>query len=281
MVRYAVSLLLIAITACGTATAETLRELPAGRRYRLIARGDHDARRPAPVLFALHAFDTDPTNLERRWGLRELAVERRGWLLAVPEGLRNSHGQPFWNATRACCDSERQAPEDLAYLRAVLADIRGRYAVDTTRVFAFGVSNGGFMAQRWACEPGGGLTGIVSVSGAGPGPDDPACAPNARLRVLHVHGDADGVVRYAGGAMNAPHPSARESVSAFLVPNGCAHDRAPVREPRRGLFEISTVEETWACPKGKLALWTVPEGGHQLRMGIGFTERTLEFLEAP
>jgi polyhydroxybutyrate depolymerase len=260
---------------------EQSRRLPdSARGYRLHVRSDHDAKQPATVLLALHAFKTDPRVLPERWALVEHAVEKRGWLLVVPEGNRNSRGDPYWNASKACCDVEQKNPDDIGYLDDVLADIRRRYEVDATRVFALGVSNGGFMAHAWACRPESGLTAIASISGAAPGPSDPPCAPGRPVSVLAVHGDRDEVVAFDGGTFHDhPHPSVRKGLEAWLEPAGCARNAEPIKAAHPALFQITTDDETWRCPKARLAQWTVPGGEHRLKLGVAFTARVLDFLE--
>ena len=63
-------------------------------------------------------------------------------------------------------------------------------------IYVTGVSNGGGMAARAACELADRLAAAAPVAG-GYG-TLPACRPSRPLPVLEVHGTGDGVVPYAG-----------------------------------------------------------------------------------
>jgi polyhydroxybutyrate depolymerase len=133
------------------------------------------------------------------------------------------------------------------------------------------------MAHAWACEDEQGPRAIASISGGAPGPADPPCRPTRSVSVLQVHGDADAVVRYEGGRMHEVHPSARDGLAPWIAADGCALPPAELRRFR--ILEPELVATEWTCSRGRVALWTVPGGGHQLRLGLGFAARTLDFLE--
>jgi polyhydroxybutyrate depolymerase len=269
---------LVFLAACSPSTKKSTYELREfGRAYSVVARVDHDPKRAAPVVISLHAYATETGVLESKLELAEVAVRDRGYLLVVPRGTSDSKGAPFWNATRACCDAERREPNDIGYLVAVLSDVRKRYAVDPKRVIAIGLSNGGFMAYRWACTPGSDLSGIISISGAGLDASDPSCAPSRPVSVLGVHGDDDDVVRFGGGVMNgASHPSAEASVAALATRDGCAKVPTPTPVAGAGLV-LRGVH--WKCPSAAAGLWVVPGGGHRLAVGARLLERALDFVD--
>jgi len=230
------------------------------------------------VLFALHAYATDPGVLVRAYALARRAVAKRGFILVVPEGIRDADGKPFWNASAACCGTGRQRPDDVEYLHRVLEDLRRRAAVDPERVYAIGVSNGAFMAHRWACAPSGDLRAIVSVSGAAQGPDDPACTPSVPVSVLHIHGDADQTVRYTGGgADGARYPSAPESVEFWRSANGCRREATVTR--RRSFPFGSLRVDSWSGPRARVVLWTVDGGAHHMPWLRFHAEEMFNFLE--
>jgi polyhydroxybutyrate depolymerase len=284
-VRIAASLVLVALVAWVVrACDEDVRELSfveavSRRSYRVVVRDDHDRTRPTGVLFALHAYATAPELLVNRYRLIERAVAWRGLMLVVPEGKRDQLGNLSWNASKACCGRGERA-NDLAYLRGVLSDLRKRFAVDGQRVFAIGVSNGGFMAHRWACEPGGDLVAIVSIAGAAPGPDDPPCAPSRPVSVLQVHGAADEVIEYAGGARyRERYPSARESVLTWVERNEM-DPRAFELTYGRSIMLESIRRETWRAKRGtRVALWSVDGGDHLLRSMWFEAGEMIQFLQ--
>jgi polyhydroxybutyrate depolymerase len=272
--------LLCAVFASWLRVREAIYSEPASaRRYRVVTRANHDALKPTPVLFVLHAYATAPDVVVRGFGLELLAVRMRGMILVVPQGRRDAAGNYAWNAARACCGAGEARPDDLTYLRSVLADVKRHYAVDSKRVLAFGVSNGGFMAHRWACSAAGELTAIASISGSGPGVQDPPCTPSAPVSVLQIHGDADEVIAYAGGRGrdDEAYPSARSALVPYLRAAGLGMT-AHVREERSLLFSAIRKEE-WANERARISLWTVLGGGHRLFSAHTSVLEILDFLQ--
>jgi polyhydroxybutyrate depolymerase len=261
----------------GTSTA-LLKEPDSARSFRVITRAGHERSEPAPILFALHAYALAPDLFVWRSLLELLAVKARGIILVVPQGTRDSAGRYFWNASAACCGAELQRPDDLAYLQHVLDEVRRRFTVDSAQVFALGVSNGGFMAHRWACLPDTPLTAIASISGAAPGAQDPPCTPSKPISVLQIHGDADEVIAYGGGRMrDAEYPSARDSLAPYLT---VAQIRAAPRVHRTDSVFFGTIrKQDWSAPEARISLWTVEHGRHQLRAAQARALEVLDFLQ--
>ncbi|MBL9037642.1 MAG: hypothetical protein JNG84_03905, partial [Archangium sp.] len=71
-------------------------------------------------------------------------------MVVLPDGLVDSLGYRFWNATPACCNLENQAVDDVAYLTSVLDAVEAEVRIDPARVYFTGHSNGGFMSFRMA-----------------------------------------------------------------------------------------------------------------------------------
>src|SRR3974377_713752 len=58
---------------------------------------------PVPLVVGLHGYGSNSTQLADYFGLIDQA-QRRGFLLALPDGTVDSSGAQFWNATDACCN---------------------------------------------------------------------------------------------------------------------------------------------------------------------------------
>jgi polyhydroxybutyrate depolymerase len=269
-----------ALAACESSVRKAAFIEPAsGRRYSVFTRHRGDPGPPSPVLFAFHAYATDPEVLVRAYALERRAVARRGWILVVPEGTRDADGQLSWNASAACCGTGLDRPDDVGFLHRVLEELRRHSAVDPGRVYAIGESNGAFMAHRWACAAAGDLRAIVSISGAAPGPDDSPCAPTMPVSVLQIHGDQDQLIRFEGGRFGrGRYPSARESVETWRRLDLC--EPTPRTARRWRLLLGASRVESWSCPRALVALWTVEGGAHYIPRLRFSAEEMLDFLTA-
>jgi polyhydroxybutyrate depolymerase len=153
-----------------------------------------------PLLIALHGGTGTGMNMAATSRLVQLGIER-GIVIAFPEG---SGALQTFNAGACCGSAQAGNVDDVAFVRALIDDVRGRDAIDPVRVYATGFSNGGMMAHRLACALADRIAGVAPVGG-GSGQFDRlltqyyACAPTRPIPVLHIHGMNDRNYPYAGG----------------------------------------------------------------------------------
>ena len=238
-----------------------------------------------PLLLVLHGFGVSSGLLIAKAGLNRVADQRKFAYLA-PEGARDAQGRPFWNSGKSCCDLEHQQTEDVRRLRELLAANLTHASIDPKRVFVIGYSNGGFMAQRLACDIGDRIAGVVSVAGAAPSPDVP-CVQSSPLAVLEIHGDADPVVHYQGGTVFdrtdvEAHVSALDTVKYWAQRLSC---RGPLREVNRldlepNVPERETLVQSFADCRGAVELWTVRGGGHYVALQPPALDAIWSFVQA-
>lgn len=102
---------------------------------------------PRPALLAMHGGAGTAMGMAASSQLTKFAQERQIYAVFVEGGgaLQTFNGG-------ACCGTA-QSPniDDVAFARAVIADVRANYSIDPARTFATGFSNGGNMAHRLAC----------------------------------------------------------------------------------------------------------------------------------
>ena len=225
----------------------------------------YDPEVPVPLLVVLASFGTPGTEELTYTGLGDL-VEDEGILVVAPDGSLNDAGEHFWNATDACCADPGSDVDDVAYLGSLIEEISAQWNVDPTRVFAFGHSNGGFMAYRLACDRADLVVAVVSLAGA-TWSDTTACDPSQDVSVLQIHGTDDDVVRYEGGRFAVPFPGAMETVATWATYDGCTGDLVPdtgqidIDEDVAGID--TSVSRHMGCPQGIDAeLWTIEGGSH-------------------
>ena len=147
-----------------------------------------------PLIVSLHGYGGDSSYQTTYVPLHE-RVNTDGFALLLPNGIRDSEGNRFWNPTDECCDSAKGGQDDVAYLTELVA--RAEEVMDFGPVYFFGYSNGGFMSYHIACKGLPGLRAVASLAGTSY-VEDSSCEGTSPVSVLHVHGTADDVIRFEG-----------------------------------------------------------------------------------
>jgi polyhydroxybutyrate depolymerase len=171
----------------------------------LFAPGPASSPRPLVVLLhgnggtaAMLMGEGDERAPFRQW----LALaDRAKWLVAVPDGTVSAgpKGTRGWNDCRGDA-ATNPTVDDVAFIEQLIAGIDAQYAVDRSRVFIAGHSNGGNMALRMAIERPQVVRAVAAVAASMPAKSE--CAPPARfVPVLLINGTADSVMPYRGGAV--------------------------------------------------------------------------------
>jgi polyhydroxybutyrate depolymerase len=150
--------------------------------------------RPAPLLLVFHGGGGHDYNMPRFTGFDRLA-DSRGFIVAYPESA-NTH----WNDTRALSPAD-----DVAFVRALIAYLERAYPVDPARVYATGISNGGFFSQRLACDLSPQIAAVASVAATMPETLVPVCHPSHPVSILFMQGTADPLVHIEGGNVARTH----------------------------------------------------------------------------
>ncbi|GAA1476378.1 PHB depolymerase family esterase [Nocardioides aestuarii] len=286
-------LLALLLGGCGTARDQRPHEGPQTsgttvvldvdhRPFRLQVPASYDGGRPVPLVVGLHGWGGDGARIGGQLGLTT-STDSRGWLLALPDGTVDSRGRRFWNASAACCNLDGAAVDDVAYLSHVVEAVAADYAVDPARVYVAGLSNGGFMAHRLACERSDLVSAVVAVAGT-TAADPPACTPTEGVSVLQVHGTADAVIRYEGGALLPGHPyaSAPDTVAAWREREHCstAARPGPPLDSDASLPGAETSRTTWpGCDdRSAVSLWTVAGGAHSPQVTAAFADALVGWL---
>jgi polyhydroxybutyrate depolymerase len=211
------------------------------RRYDLFVPTVYDAAAEGPLVLNFHGLFGSPS---QQAGFSEFngAAEDHGMLVAYPEGI----GQSF-NGGVCCGEASSSGVDDVAFARAIVEDVSAKMCVDASRVYATGMSNGGHMAHRLACEAADVFAAAASVTGvlslAGP------CTPSRPISMVQFHGTTDNIVGYA------PVPAMME---AWAARNGCS----AVSETTFDQGDMHC--ETWpGCDAGvEVSFCTIDGGGH-------------------
>jgi polyhydroxybutyrate depolymerase len=202
---------------------------------------------PLPMLVALHGLGGTGHGLEVDSGLDAIA-DRDGAVIAYPDALK---GQ--WNQAPAVMGS---TPDDAGFLVQLVNRLVAMGCADPQRVYAIGVSNGGGMAYRLACEAADRVAAIGLVSADYLGSD--RCARSRPVAAIAFHGTADTRVPLGGVTYGTSvHPPVESWAAAWAVRNGCS--TAPVHTVVAG----ARVLHWQGCPQmADVLLYEVSGGTH-------------------
>jgi len=224
---------------------------------------------PTPVVFNFHGFTS---NASDQAGYSEMIPksDAAGFIAVHPQGLNNS-----WNAGDCCGQSATDGVDDVGFVGAMIDALAADLCVDEARVFATGLSNGGFLSYRLACELSDRIAAIAPV--AGQLGVDPCAAPRP-VPVIHFHGDADPIVPYDGSVFLG-FVSVAESIGFWVTRNNC--DPTPVETFNTGDTHCDTYG---SCDEGAdVVLCTITGGGHTWPGGTvpgGYTGMDLDATDA-
>lgn len=277
------------LAACGsrrstTQAATTTIIGPTDRPAGVFVPSRYDGSVAIPLVMLLHGYTASGDIAERYVHLEPLAQERR-FLYVHPDGTKDATGQRFWNATDACCNLFSSGVDDSAYLLGLIDDVQRRYNVDAKRIYVVGHSNGGFMSYRMACDHADRIAAIASVAGA-TFADPQKCQPSEPVNVLQVHGTADAVIAYQGGAIQGhAYPGATTTVASWASYNGCRSTPESSTTPLDLEADIAGAETSVSafaeCPvAGAVELWSIDGGSHVPAISSTFSARIIDFLYA-
>lgn len=223
-VQEAVRLAVQSPAVAGTTTTVSLSHGGRERRYHLHVPPGADGSPGLPLLLVLHGGGGSGEQAQASTGLAERGI-RAGYVVAFPDGTGPLRSRLLtWNSGGIATYAADHDVDDTGFLRAVVADVQRRVAIDPERVFAAGHSNGGMMCHRLAREAADVFRGIAVVAGAMNSTDVEADAP---IAVLLVHGTGDDHVRYEGGspreavgrAGNREDASVQQAIDYYVARN--------------------------------------------------------------
>ncbi|MFG1451123.1 PHB depolymerase family esterase [Xanthobacter sp. V2C-8] len=218
---------------------------------------------PAPVVIALHGAGQTPESFRAYFGL-DAAAAANNFVAVYPEG----EGR-VWNDSRPAAMRLKallRPGDDVAFLVALASRLVAEGVADPARIYLTGISNGGFMVERMACEAADLFAAYSAIMATTPVNSQEECHPARPVPILFIHGTADTVITYSGfwTPMGATL-SAPDSAALFAHLNGCGgvEKRAlPDLDPADG---TTVTERTWqGCRDGAtVTLLSVEGGGHQ------------------
>jgi len=162
------------------------------RNYLLHVPFDLPEGKPVPLVLVFHGGGGHDWNMPGLTHFDDLA-DQENFIVAYPDAT-NGH----WNDSRGLSTAD-----DVGFTRALIADVSRSHPIDAHRIYATGISNGGFFSNRLACDLSDKIAAIASVAATMPKPLVAECKPSRPISVLYMQGTEDPLVAINGGKVGA------------------------------------------------------------------------------
>lgn len=222
------------------------------RTYVVHVPSNYTGDEPVPLVFDFHGYGSSGAGQMGASGFRELSDEH-GFVAVYPDGVGGS-----WHVNGCCGQAAQEQLDEVAAVRAILAEVSARVCVDRRRIYASGISQGGGMAHHVGCLAADTFAAVAPVSS-----DlrtDP-CAPARPISELSFRGTADTLSRYEGGPVG-PAGMQYQSIGAQAT-----LERWAMIDECSGTPEttLEVCESYTQCAAGvEVTLCSIPGGSHVL-----------------
>jgi len=283
---------------------------PSDRPAMIQLTSDVKGKKNRPLMLVLHGYNMDAQSMNG-FVQASAAASALNAFLILPEGRKDLSGKRFWDATDACCNffSAKPAISDEDYLVSLVKEAVEKYPVDRRNIYVVGFSNGGFMANRLACNHSELFSGVASLSGANY--LNPAqCQPRQPISMLQIHGTYDPLISFNGGTLvpSEPsfprYPSAMQTTAFWAEHNKCKQQTFTAAADELSQFNIDFLYQSVSDPAElanyldignetdridyfdckrdeKVALWIMNGLGHAPFYKPDLLLKVIDFLEKP
>jgi polyhydroxybutyrate depolymerase len=245
------------------------------REYVLYVPKSYDRSRSTPLVISMHGAGL--------WGAAQRDISRwneladsKGFIVVYPSGA-GGNGVRIWRA-----EPGDGLTKDVRFISDMIDTLSSSYNIDSTRVYANGLSNGGGMSFALSCTLSNRIAAVGLVGAAQTLPWR-WCTDEKPVPVISFHGTADPVVPYNGGASwisPRPFPNVPNWSANWAQRNRCRGK--PVEATVTS--DVTRREYTKCAANAAVVLYTIHGGGHTWPGGMELPEwfvgRTTRSIDA-
>lgn len=263
----------------------------------------YDSTRHYPVVIVLHGMSQDADDIERLTRFDELA-DKNGIISVYPIALHGrwnvgvrpqqpqrpmgmgpgrrrygggypgggypggGGGYPGGQRPQGQDPSQDRRPEpadDIAFFNRMLDQMSTKFSVDSSRIYAAGLSEGGFMSLRVGCALSDRIAAVAALGAAMP--KTMICVPTRPVPLVMINGTSDPVVPYGGGTehnRNLRVISVEDTAKAWARIDRCAEkpDKSKLSAQAKGGMETKVDTYSGCQQDAQVVLYSVKGAGN-------------------
>ncbi|MFV1921186.1 MAG: alpha/beta hydrolase family esterase [Methylotenera sp.] len=221
----------------------SLNKVHNNRQYMVHIPKSYNPNQPTPLVLSLHGGggNMEYQATDKYYHLVSKS-EEAGFIAVFPNGYSRFRSGKLatWNAGICCGKARDENSDDVSVIKAVVADIKSRANIDSNRIYANGMSNGGMMSYRLACELTDTFAAIASVAGTD---GTQSCKPSRPISILHIHALDDDHVLFNGGSgvkskTHADFVAVPDTIQKWVSKNACQPTQQRVLEVKGAYCDL-------------------------------------------
>ncbi|MBI1770554.1 MAG: esterase [Bacteroidetes bacterium] len=213
------------------------------------------------LLLVFHGGGGTAKNSLSFFGFNQVA-DTAAFIVVYPNGIKKG-----WNDGRLI---RKHNHNDIGFIRQLIDQLGKDYPVDEKRVFATGISNGGFFSFALGFHLADKIRAIAPVCATIPEDILKSSTPAKPVSLLLINGTQDPLVPYNGGKVGGKWlnrgqcTSTDETVNKFIEVNQCNPPATQTSLPDRDLTdECTTKKYSYRCAnENQVHLIRIEGGGH-------------------
>jgi polyhydroxybutyrate depolymerase len=273
------SILAFCITFISCANADTITVDGLERSYIVHLPKNFVQTKRTPLVIALHGGRGKADGMDRLTGFNNVS-DKYGFIVIYPDGVKKQ-----WNDGRNDFHLNDKI-DDVKFISVLIDTLKALYNIDSNRVYVTGISNGGIMSFRLACELSNKIAAAAPVAASMPESPVYKCSPLRPVPMMIIFGDEDPLVPFNGGDISIFGLSSRgkvipvkESVSYWVNFNGCSSNSI--------ISQIDNADDDTKAIKNdyqdnplkknnsEVVFWLIKGGGHTWPGGLQYLPKAI------
>ncbi len=228
-----------------------------------------------PLVIVLHGGGGNKENVNKVTNFSAVA-DSENFLVVYPDGIDNQ-----WNDGREykTLFKKQSEADDVGFISSMIDYLIEKYNINSKSVFVCGISNGGMMSLRIACELTGKINSVASVAANMTPFLLNNCSPSKPISIMLICGTKDPLVPYNGGKVGlgilknrGTVLSVEKSIDYWVKLNKCNTSPIVIEEDNNKFDKTKAIKKIFSdgLNGSEVILYTIENGGHTWPGGLQY-----------